>query len=153
MKKDIFDNNTNPFTVPDEYFDTLQQRITSRINTEENKTLYSSFFTLNFRRIVAVAACILLVFAAAAIYVMYADKQTSVAEITVVDDDFYQFLYTSDRTALLAETLDIFMPAHFANDKTCYSEEDEAIIRFLERENVNLMAILYSINDEIFILP
>jgi hypothetical protein len=163
MKKDIFDNKANPFTVPDGYFDTLQERIMNRIKTETNNgimdiavhnphasspfTVGASFLSLHARKLVA-AACILLLFSGY-IYIMYSGKQTFVAE-TAVDEDFYQLFYTSDRTTLLAESLDITMPADISVKEIDYTEKDEAIIRFLERDNINLVAILSS---ETFITP
>jgi hypothetical protein len=35
MKKDIFENKTCPFTVPEGYFDTLHERVMNRIQAEE----------------------------------------------------------------------------------------------------------------------
>jgi len=168
MKKDIFDNNANPFTVPDGYFDTLQERIMRRIQDEENRhtlsgcvtkadeprivALHSSFLSLKYRRLFAAAACILFIFSiSVATYVMYANKQSVIAE-TSIDEDFYQWLYMSDRTTLLAESLNITIPEKFANDNN-YSEMDEDIIRFLERDNINTVAILYSIDNDTFFMP
>jgi len=146
MKKDIFDNNSNPFTVPDGYFDTLHERIMNRIKVEESKSSHINHY---FRRMVAVAACVALICTAVTVYIMYDGKQPFVAE-TTVDEDFYQLLYTSDRTALLVESLNISMPVNFATYST---EEDEAIMRFLERDNINLIAFIQSINNETFTLP
>ena len=150
MKKDIFDNNTNPFTVPDGYFDTLHERIMNRIKVEESNPSHISHY---IRRIVAVAASIALICTVAAAYIMYDGKQPFIAETTTVDEDFYQLLYTSDRTTLLVESLNISMPTNFANNKTYSPEEDEAIIQFLERDNINLIAFIQSINNETLTLP
>ena len=143
MKKDIFDNNSNPFTVPDGYFDTLHERIMNRIKVEESKSSHINHY---FRRMVAVAACVALICTAATVYIMMYDsdgKQPFVAE-TTVDEDFYQLLYMSDRTTLLVESLNISMPLNFETNKTYSPEEDEAIMRFLERDNINLIAFIQS---------
>ena len=153
MKSDIFEKNDCPFTVPDGYFDTLQERIMSRIRTEENcreaqgRTIRMSLY----RKMVAAAACVLFIFAGATLYMTYSEKQSIVAEIeTVVDEDFYRWLYTSDRLTQMAETLDILMPENFLTCEAGFSEEDKAIIQFLERGNINVAAILYSIDNEIY---
>ncbi len=145
MKKDILNNNANPFTVPDGYFDSLQERIMSRVQAEKNHTKAEGrTIRMNpYRALVAVAACILFIFTGAVLYMTYADKQAVVAE-TAVDEDFYQWFYVSDRATLMAETLDINMPEHITTSAD--SEEDDAIIRFLERDNINVVAIVHSLD-------
>ena len=162
MKKDIFKNNSHPFTVPDGYFDTLHERIMNRIQAEENvkgQTLTrnrsvfasrSSFFTLHYRKLIAVAACILFIFAGAALRMTYMEKQLLVAGFAI-DDEFYQWLYTSDGATIMAETLDVHIPENIITNETALSEEDEAIIHFFERDNINVAAILYSIDNETFL--
>ena len=146
MEKDIFENNAHPFIVPDEYFDTLQGRIVNRIQTEENfgfdfvkgcaVRVLSSYQTL-----LAAAACILFIFTGTALYMANTKQQHTVAE-SVIDDDFYRWLYASDRATLLAESLDIHTPEDITATKNDYFEEDEAIISFLERNNISVLAIL-----------
>jgi ABC-type long-subunit fatty acid transport system fused permease/ATPase subunit len=157
--KNILDNNTCPFTVPDGYFDTLQERIMNRIQIEENEkrsrhssffTLHSSFFT--FRTLVAAAACLLFIFTGATLYMRYSDKQPIIAE-SLLDEDFYRWFYASDEATLFAESLDIDMPDDYMFYETDYSEEEEAIIRFLERDNINVAAILHSFDNETFLFP
>ena len=149
MEKDIFENNSNPFTVPDGYFDSLQERIMNRIQAEESqrKPFARIIKMTPFRTLVAAAACIILIFTGASLFVKYADKQQLVLAQTTVDEDFYQWFYASDMTTLLAESLDITMPESFAEDELYYSEEDEAIIQFLERDNISFSAIIYSMNN------
>ena len=148
MKQDIFENSSNPFTVPDGYFDSLQERIMNRIRAEDNhlKVERRIIGITPFRTLVAAAACILLIFTAVTLYTTHSNKKNIVAEY-VVDEDFYRWFYTSDGTALLAESLDITAPD---NSEFDYSEKDEAIIRFLERENINLVAIVHSVNNETY---
>ena len=148
MKQDIFENNSNPFTVPDGYFDSFQERIMNRIQTKDNRPeVRGRIITMTpLRTLVATAACVILIFAAATLYAVYLNKHPAVAEYAV-DEDFFRWFYTSDGTALLAESLDI---AASDNPEMDYSEEDEAIIRFLERDNINLVAILHSVNNETF---
>ena len=145
MTKDIFDNKSNPFTVPDGYFDSLQERIMSRIEAEENLLKEESRIVrmIPWRTLVAAAACILLIFAGAALYVTHTDKQAFVAEM-VIDEDFYQWLYVSDAATWLAESLDMDIPDNLTGYELDYSEEEEAIISFLERDNISVAAILYS---------
>ena len=152
MKRDIFENNTCPFTVPDGYFDTLQERIMSRIQAEENAKIRGRVIKMPLYRKLVAAACILFIFAGATLYLTYTNKQSIVAETgTVLDDDFYQWFYASDGIALMAESLDIQMPENFMTGETCFSEEDEAIIQFLERDNIHIAAILYSLDNETFL--
>ena len=148
MKKDIFDNNSNPFTVPDGYFDSLQERIMNRIRTEENHTKSERRIIrmISFRKLVAAAACILFILTGAAIYVSHSSKQSSIAE-TVIDDDFFRWLYASDAATWLSESLDVIMPENFTGFEMDFSEEDEAIINFLERDNISIAAILYSFEN------
>ena len=150
MKQDILENNNNPFTVPEGYFDTLQERIMNRIQDEEKhlKAERRIIWKTPFRMLVAAAACILLIFSVATLYTKYSDSQLLVAEQTL-DEDFYHWFYTSDKTTLFAESLDIIIPDNLGGEFD-YSEEDEAIIRFLERENINLVAIIHSVNNETF---
>ena len=83
---------------------------------------------------------------------MHANKQSFVAE-TEIDENFYQLIYASDRTTLLAESLDIVMPGNFAIKEIDNTEEEEAIISFFERDNVNLVAFLNTIDNETFAIP
>ena len=151
MKQDILENNSNPFTVPEGYFETLQERIMNRIQDEgkHKKTERSIFRSTTFRVLVAAAACILFVFLVTTLYTKSPDKELIVAENTI-DEDFYRWFYASDESALLAESLDIIMPDIFSSIEIDYFEEDEAIISFLERDNINLVALLHSVNNETF---
>jgi len=147
MKKDIF-NKTNPFTVPDGYFDSLQERIMSRIHAGEIPEVKERSIQMTpFRALVAAAACVLLIFAGATLYMAHADKQSFVAE-SVVDDEFYQWFFTSDGATLMSESLN---PDNFVADENNFSEEDEAIIQFLERDNINVVAIVYSVDNDLAI--
>ncbi len=147
MKKYPFNNN-NPFTVPDGYFDTLQERVMSHIEDKQQAAVESRVVRMGYYRVwIAVAACVLFIFTAGVLYIANIDRQPTVAQSIVDDDIFYQWFYASDRTTLLAESLDMTMPEHFAADEEYISEEDEAIISFLERDNINVVAIVHSMND------
>ena len=147
MKKDIFDK-TNPFTVPNGYFDSLQERIMNRIHAEETpKAKKRSIQMRPFRVLVAAAACVLLIFAGATLYMVQTDKQSFVTK-SIVDDDFYQWFFTSDRATLMSESLN---PNNFVSDENNFSEEDEAIIHFLERDNIHVVAIVYSVDNDLTI--
>jgi hypothetical protein len=166
MKKDIFKNNSHPFTVPDGYFDTLQERILNRIQTEGRQTkgfrfkVSGSKFKVSglkfrvsgygFRTLVAAAACVLFIFAGAFLYITYTGKHSAMAE-TIINEEFYQWFFASDRVSQMAESLDIHIPDNIIINETDLSEEDEAIIRFLERDNINLASILYSIDNETYL--
>lgn len=151
MKKDILDNHANPFTVPDGYFDSLQERIMSRVQAGESlrEARYRTVRMNTCRALVAAAACILFIFTGAVLYMTYTDQQAAVAE-TAVDEDFYRWFYAADRATLMAEALDIAVPENIATTEPGYadSEEDEAIICFLERDNINVAAIVHSLADE-----
>jgi len=152
MKKDIFSNQANPFTVPDGYFDTLQERIMSRIEAEDNLVRTRNIRILNIRTMIAAAACLLFIFTGATLYMRYSEPQFVIAE-SIPDEDFYQWLYASDETTLLAESLDIAMPEGFMFGETGFSEEDAVIIAFLERDNISVAAILHSFDNESFLTP
>lgn len=148
MKKNILDNNTNPFTVPDGYFDDLRERVMNRVRAEDNHP------ATDRRRIVApnhyltplvAAACLLLLFVAATLYIRYTPQKETVAE-TTVDEDFYRWLYASDRATLMAESLNIALPDNSPAAGEEDAEEDEAIIRFLEQDNINVATIVNSLN-------
>ena len=152
MKRDIFENNTCPFTVPDGYFDTLHERIMSRIQAEnDHPEVNQRIIGIPlYRKLIAVAACILFIFAAATLYWTYPGKHLAVAESTP-NDDLFQWLYASDEATLMAESLDIQIPENVMVEETDWTEEEEAIIYFLERDNINVAAILYSIDNETFL--
>ena len=157
MKKDIFSNQANPFTVPDGYFDTLQERIMSRIEAEENaidkkQLRIYPLIAHHYRKWIAAAACLLFIFTGATLYMRYSEPQFVIAE-SIPDEDFYQWLYASDETTLLAESLDIAMPEGFMFGETGFSEEDAVIIAFLERDNISVAAILHSFDNESFLTP
>jgi len=137
MKKDIFDNNSNPFTVPDGYFDTLQERVMCRVQPQQVDSRI-----IPFRVLIAVAACILLIFTGAALFLTHHDKQP-IAYETIIDDDFYEWFFALDEKSWLANTLDITMPENIIDN----DDEDEAIIRFLERDNISVAAIVYSFDN------
>jgi len=149
MENDIFENHALPFTVPDGYFDTLQERIMNRIQAEESRASGQGR-TIRMhpylRTLIAAAACILFIFAGATLYTTYTGKQNIVAKM-VIDDDFYHWLYAADGETLLAKSLDIHIPENILADEIAYSEEDEAIIRFLERQDFNVVAIVHSMNN------
>ena len=150
MKRDIFENNTCPFTVPEGYFDTLHERIMRRIRVEESRQGRVVRMSL-YRKIVAAAACVLFIFSAATMYITYADKQSVMNEMaTAIDEEFYRWFYAADRVSQIAESLDVVMPDYFMTYNTALSEEDKAIIQFLERDNFNVAAILYSFDNEMF---
>jgi len=148
MKKDIFENKVNPFTVPEGYFDNLHERIMSRIQAEEkHKGISGRIIRMPlYWKWIAAAACILFIFAGATLFLTQPYKQLVVAEY-VIDDDFYQWFYASDGATLMAESLDIQVSENFMIANAGLSEEDEAIIHFLERENINVAAILYSLDN------
>ena len=148
--KDILDNKSNPFSVPDGYFDSLQERIMDNVQIEKARGRIIRITPL--RVLIAVAACFLLIFTGAALFTTHSNKQPVVAE-QVVDNDFYQWLYLSDMTTLLAGLLDITVPENLANNDIEYSGEEEAIMRFFERDNVNLIAMLNHIDNETFFIP
>ena len=155
MKDNIFDNNANPFTVPDGYFDDLPERIMNRIQAEDRPAKEQGRMVRMYpyrRALIAAAACVLFIFTGTTLYKTYTAKQSFVAE-TVVDEDFYRWLYASDEAILLAETLDVQIPERFLTDEIEYSEDDEAIIQFLERDNISLTAIVHSLNDEPLYIP
>jgi len=144
MKRDIFENKVNPFTVPEGYFDNLHERIMSRIEAENHPKVQGRIIRMPlYRKWIAAAACILFIFAGATLYMTHQEKQLAVAEFAM-DDDFYQWLYASDGATFMAESLDIHVPENFITAATGFSEEEEAIIHFLERDNIHVAAILYA---------
>jgi len=145
MKRDIFENKASPFTVPEGYFDTLQGRIMTRISAEERQSRIIRMPL--YRKMIAAAACVLFIFSASTLYFTYTGKPSVMSEL--IDEDFYQWLYASDRLTQMAESFDVAMPEHFSSNETGFSEEEEAIIQFLERDNFTFAAILYSIDNDL----
>ena len=142
MNRKIFDQ-TNPFTVPEGYFDTLQDRIMDRIREEERlkvKGLGSPNIRFVVRTMLAAAACVLFIFVGAALYTVFTERQT-IASKWVVDDDFYRWVYATEGATLLAESLDIDVPDDFMTNENGSPEEDDVIISFLERDNISVAAI------------
>lgn len=156
MKQVIFENKANPFSVPDGYFDALNERIMNRIQESASQMPVNKIKTgriINmplYLKLVAAAACILFIFAGGIMYLTNTSKQPIVAT-SVIDEDFYQWMYASDLSSQMAESLNIQFPEYFFTDETDFSEEDEAIIQFLERDNIQLAAILYSFDEETFL--
>ena len=147
MNRKIFEN-TNPFTVPEGYFDALQERIMQRIQAEESPPeVQGRTVRMNpYRAMIAAAACVLFIFCGATLYKAHTERQVFVAESTV-DDDFYRWCYASDRNTLLVESLNFDTPEYVLTNKN-HVEEDEAIISFLERDNINTLAIaMLMLND------
>jgi len=80
------------FTVPEGYFAALRERVMNRIGEEESrrKEVQARIVKMSLlRRLVAVAACVLLVFTAATLYVKHAERQHGYAETETADEDFY----------------------------------------------------------------
>jgi len=153
MKRDILENNTCPFTVPDGYFDTLQERIMCRIRAEENRREVQGRIVRMplYRKMIAAAACALFIFFAATLHITYTGKKSAMNEVaTAIDEEFYRWFYAADRVSQIAESLDVIMPDYFMTSETGFCEEDEAIIQFLERDNINVAAILYSFDNEMY---
>ena len=139
MNIDNIDNKSVPFTVPDGYFDDLQERIMNNIHAHEDA---KRIFLTPLRIWVAAAACFLLIFTGAA--VLYTNKQPLITQ-TSVDEDFYRLLFTSEKDTWLAQTLNIDVNIPEPTSEIC--EEDRAIISFLERDNISVAAILHSFNN------
>jgi UDP-N-acetylmuramyl pentapeptide synthase len=154
MKNDIFDR-TNPFTVPEGYFDALHERLISRVRAEADcpKAERRIAGLRAFMLPVAAAACILLAVAGAALHALRTSGVRPAMAEASLDDDFYQWFYTSDGVTLLSESLNANMPESVAADEAVSSEEDDAIIRFLERANINVAAIVLSMNGETLPVP
>ena len=153
IKKDIFENNAHPFTVPDGYFDTLQERIMSRIHAEESTAIQKRIIRMtHFKALVAAAACLLLIFTGAAIYIANTSLQATVTHLAI-DEDFYRWFYATETVSQMAESLDIHVPESIMTDEEGFSDEDKEIIYFLERDNIHVAAILYSFDNEIFLFP
>ena len=149
MNVDIFENKACPFTVPDGYFDTLQERVMNRIQAEEKQGRIIKMPL--YRKMIAAAACVLFIFASATLYLTNTGKLSLIAETEmIIDDEFYRWFFASDAVSQLAESLDIQMPENFMFYDNDLSKEEEAIIQFLERDNISVAAILYSIDNEIY---
>ncbi len=151
MKNDHF-NKENPFRVPEGYFDSLQERIMANIEEEYHPAVkgHRTFRINLYQTLVVAAACLVFIFVTAALYLAYSDRQTVTAEVNIDDDAFYQWFYASDKTTFLAESLNANMPESFDADEEDISEEDEAIIYFLERNNINVIAIANSMDNMAF---
>ena len=141
-------NNKNPFATPEGYFENLQEQIMSRVHDSEELTVKSriAIRTNLYIRWITAAACLVFIFVAAALLLTGQGRQSSVAESTMDEDSFYQWLYNSEKITLLAETLEINAAETFVADDEEYYENDDEIIRFLERDNISIAAIVGSID-------
>ena len=140
MNMNILYNKDNPFTVPDGYFDDLQERVMSNIDAHERA---KRVFLTPLRMWFAAAACVLLIFTGGAL--LYTNKQPVISQ-TFVDEDFYRWLFASEKATWLAETLDIEVNMPETANELC--DEDRAIISFLERDNISVAAIVHSLNNQ-----
>ncbi len=134
-------NNENPFTVPEGYFDTLQERIMNRVRESESERKPNGRVVKFgfYRTMIAAAACVALIFAAALLYRTGTETQPIATE-SIDDDTFLQWFYTSENAALIAELSDLPATEDSAIDED--DAEDEEIIRFLERDNITVVAIV-----------
>ncbi len=150
MKTDPF-SKENPFKIPDGYFDSLQDKVMSRIREEEQTLPEAPVVRLkHYRTIIAIAACFVLIFTAGALFWLNTERQPLIADSEVDDDTFYQWLYEADKTTLLAEALAADMDETVTTDKSGYTDEEEQeIIRFLERDNITVAAIVHSMSDPV----
>lgn len=151
MKNNPF-NKDNPFSVPEGYFDTFQERILSRIQEEKQpvKSKGNVISMRPYKTLVAAAACIAIIFAAAIIYHQLGSSQQSViAQSGDFDDEaFAQWVYCAEGASLLAESLNLNKQESSPQSELLYSEEQEQeIIYFLERDNIAIATIVNSISD------
>lgn len=89
--KDILNEKelqNNPFRVPENYFDTLSERIMQRIDEEESKNLNAQkakkirFFQLPTMRWAAAVACVAVVGATSLFYVSNKNNATIASQVT-----------------------------------------------------------------------
>jgi hypothetical protein len=139
----------NPFSVPDGYFETFQHRILSRIREEEKSaSRKNGTIRLNpYKAIIAAAACVAIIFAASMAYRMHSAQQPAVARYGLDENSFCEWVYTAEGASLLAESIDVNRQENFTQEKPDPEEQGQEIIRFLERDNITVAAIISSIDD------
>lgn len=139
----------NPFSVPDGYFETFQHRILSRIREEEKfASRKNGTIRLNpYKAIIAAAACVAIIFIASTVYRMHSAQQPAVARYDLDDNTFCEWVYTAEGASLLAESIDVNRQESFTQEKSDPEEQGQEIIRFLERDNITVAAIISSIDD------
>ena len=150
MNNHPFDNK-NPFTVPEGYFDNLQDNIMSRIRQEEQPKTETSVVRLrHYRTIAGVAACFALIFTVGLLFWQNIEQQPLIADSGIEDADIYQWLYESDKISLLAEAIETvsLINSESDNELWCTEEEEQEIILFLERDNLTVAAIVHSMADD-----
>lgn len=133
MRDNIF-NKENPFTVPDGYFDHLEDRIMSGLpNDDRNKKRI-----IGLRHVWIAAASVLLLFAAIRFWPDLTAEQ-NMTESMIDDDTIYQWLYLTDKASLLAISVD-------ADVEPLTEMDPQEIIRYLERDN-DIISICSTLDD------
>lgn len=123
---------TNPFTVPEGYFDHLQDDIMQRIDNKNKQISHKTSYMRMYIAVVSAAACVAII-VTLALWPQSPFQQMDMAAANHDEETLYQLLYMSDRTSLLAETILEDDPVQSFENKDD-SAEDEHIIRFLERD-------------------
>ncbi|MDR1864222.1 MAG: hypothetical protein LBR08_01485 [Bacteroidales bacterium] len=132
----------NPFSVPEGYFDQLQEKVVFRIKKEKK-----SVFRIRYYKYVAAAACILL-FSVWGLLFLTDTRQPATVGENADEEELELWMYdVLDKTTLTAALLNIETSEDIL--ETCCSEEQEMeIIRFLERENITIAAIVHSLEND-----
>jgi hypothetical protein len=139
-------NRENPFTVPEGYFDDLEKRVMRRIREQENRPPARVVGIRLHRAAIAVAACLVLAFAGVMAYLAGSEQQIDIAASPSEYDEVYQMLMASERVVAIAELLELDMSGNIF-DSCCSEEDEEEIIRFLERDNISIFAIVHSMDN------
>ncbi|MDR1673291.1 MAG: hypothetical protein LBS09_07535 [Bacteroidales bacterium] len=132
----------NPFSVPDGYFDDFPDRILARIRKEEKPAVR----LVPYLRYIAIAACILMLFAAG---MMLRGRMTPSVMVADADDDQTELLYLLKTRDLMTALADAEIEEGIFME---YSEEQkDEIILFLERDNIAIADIARSMNGDNYV--
>jgi hypothetical protein len=134
-------DKSNPFSVPDGYFDGLQEKIMDDIRKDEQPV----FRIKPYYKYIAAAACVLLISTFG--FLWWTNQQSM--PIANNEENMAQWMDVLDRTSLMAAILDIEMPEETLINEPSEEQERE-IIRFLEHENITIVAIVHAMDNDVF---
>lgn len=135
---------TNPFTVPDHYFDRLPAIITEKCHTKEQKkvNIFHWFTSVSFRYQLAMASgAILIILAVVLVLTIPQNNHVSVAQDITWDDVMQEenVLYLDfDEDVLIEMLAEMNGMEDYSTDENVENLTSEDIIDYLMNENIEL---------------
>jgi hypothetical protein len=140
-------DKSNPFIVPDGYFDHFPDKILSRIRKDETPVVRLR----PYRRYIVAAACACALLLPLSGVFLWKQAHTPTAVSEHADEaDAEQWMFAIDRATLMAALMDMEMPEDAIAETCCSEEQEKEIIRFLEQGNISIADIVSSMESEDF---